>query len=48
MHGSGAEEISFCFEKEGKRYEYNRPFEGVLPSLERRYRETDSIQEGKR
>lgn len=44
MQGSGAEEISFCFEKEGKRYEYKRPFEGVLPSLERRYRETDSIQ----
>jgi excinuclease ABC subunit A len=44
MQGSGSEEISFCFEKEGKRYEYNRPFEGVLPSLERRYKETDSIQ----
>ena len=42
LHGSGREQINFYFEKENRRHFYRRVFEGVLPSLERRYRETDS------
>lgn len=38
--GSGAEEVEFFFEKEGRRHTYKRPFEGVLPNLERRLEET--------
>jgi len=44
LYGSGREEITFYFEKDGRRYDYTRPFEGVIPNLERRYRETDSYQ----
>ncbi|MBN2420258.1 MAG: excinuclease ABC subunit UvrA, partial [Deltaproteobacteria bacterium] len=44
MYGSGDDVINFYFEKDGKRYFYDRPFEGVIPSLERRYNETDSYQ----
>ncbi len=44
MYGSGNEVIKFYFEKDEKRYSYDRPFEGVIPSLERRYNETDSYQ----
>ncbi|MGE5115816.1 MAG: excinuclease ABC subunit UvrA [Betaproteobacteria bacterium] len=47
LHGTGAEEIAFVYEAEGpkgKRRSIKRwhPFEGILPSLERRWRETDS------
>ncbi|MBU2547650.1 MAG: excinuclease ABC subunit UvrA [Proteobacteria bacterium] len=42
LHGSGSEEIRFFFEKEDRRHFYNRPFEGVINNLERRYRDTDS------
>lgn len=44
LFGTGKEEIPFRFEREGRRYEYTRPFEGVVPWLERRYRETESYQ----
>lgn len=42
LYGSGVEEIKFYYEKNNRRYDYYRPFEGVIPNLERRYRETDS------
>ncbi|MFC1823115.1 excinuclease ABC subunit UvrA [Thermodesulfobacteriota bacterium] len=42
LYGSGNEEIRFRFEKDDRRHFYHRPFEGIIPSLERRYRETDS------
>jgi excinuclease ABC subunit A len=42
LHGSGKEAIRFYFEKEGRRHFYERPFEGIIPNLDRRYRETDS------
>ena len=42
LHGSGDEEIKFYFEKDERRHYFKRPFEGLIPSLERRYRETDS------
>ncbi len=42
LYGSGEESIKFYYEKENSRYDYYRPFEGVIPRLERRYKETDS------
>jgi excinuclease ABC subunit A len=42
LYGSGTEEIEFWFEKDGRRQFYTRAFEGVIPNLDRRYRETDS------
>ena len=42
LYGSGEESIKFYYEKENSRYDYSRPFEGVIPRLERRYKETDS------
>lgn len=42
LNGSGREQIEFYFEKDDRKHFYKRPFEGVLPSLERRFRETDS------
>ncbi len=42
LHGSGGEEIEFRYDEGGRVYQVKRVFEGVLPNLERRYRETDS------
>ncbi len=42
LHGSGEDEIKFRFDEGGRVYEVTRPFEGVIPNMERRYRETDS------
>ncbi|MRX50613.1 excinuclease ABC subunit UvrA [Paracoccus sp. S-4012] len=42
LRGSGDEEIRFRFDDAGRVYEVSRSFEGVIPNLERRYRETDS------
>jgi excinuclease ABC subunit A len=42
LEGSGEETITFFFEREDRRHRYERPFEGLIPNLERRYRETDS------
>jgi excinuclease ABC subunit A len=42
LRGSGNEEIKFYFEHGDRRHYYNRPFEGIIPNLERRYLETDS------
>ena len=42
LHGSGSAEIQFYFEKDDRRYSYKRPFEGIIPNLDRRYHETDS------
>jgi excinuclease ABC subunit A len=44
LYGSGEEEIKFYFERDDRRHYYRRPFEGVIPNLERRYRETASYQ----
>jgi excinuclease ABC subunit A len=44
LYGSGDEEIKFYFEQDDRRHFYKRPFEGVTPTLERRYHETDSYQ----
>ncbi|MEX2482871.1 MAG: excinuclease ABC subunit UvrA [Gammaproteobacteria bacterium] len=43
LHGSGKEEIEFTYFKSGGRtYKRKHAFEGVLPNMARRYRETDS------
>jgi len=44
FYGSDNEIITFYFERGNRRYTYQKPFEGVIPNLERRYRETDSYQ----
>ncbi len=45
LHGSGSEEIAFNYPgDEGNAAVREHPFEGVLPNLERRLRETDSAQ----
>src|SRR6056300_1207026 len=42
LRGSGKEEIKFRYDEGGRVYEVKRAFEGVIPNMERRYRETDS------
>jgi len=43
LQGSGDEKIRFRYKADsGQLYEKVQPFEGVLPNMERRYRETDS------
>ena len=42
LRGSGEEEISFRYDEGGRVYQVSRTFEGVIPNMERRYRETDS------
>ncbi len=42
LRGSGKEEIKFRYDEGGRVYEVARVFEGVIPNMERRYRETDS------
>jgi excinuclease ABC subunit A len=47
LHGSGKEDVEFVYEAEGARGKTRvvkrwHPFEGILPNLERRFRETDS------
>ncbi len=42
LHGSGDDEIAFRYDEGGRVYQVTRVFEGVIPNMERRYRETDS------
>jgi excinuclease ABC subunit A len=43
LHGSGNEAIAFTFVNErGDNHVRKHPFEGIIPNMERRYRETDS------
>ena len=42
LHGSAADEIRFAYDDGLRAYEVNKPFEGVVANLERRYRETES------
>ncbi|MEP4195411.1 MAG: excinuclease ABC subunit UvrA [Aliishimia sp.] len=42
LYGSGEQEIPFRYDEGGRVYEVTRVFEGVIPNMERRYRETDS------
>ncbi len=42
LHGSGDEVIHFTYKADNRKHTYDRPFEGLIPNLERRYLETDS------
>jgi excinuclease ABC subunit A len=42
LYGSGSKEFDYEYEGYRSRYEFRRAFEGVIPNLERRYRETQS------
>ncbi|MGB7244379.1 MAG: excinuclease ABC subunit UvrA [Sulfitobacter sp.] len=42
LYGSGKDEIPFRYDEGGRVYQVTRVFEGVIPNMERRYRETDS------
>jgi excinuclease ABC subunit A len=42
LYGSGEQEIDFSYSSDRSNYEVTRVFEGVIPNLERRFRETDS------
>jgi len=44
LYGSENESITFYFERNNRRFTYKRPFEGIIPKMERRYLETDSYQ----
>jgi len=48
LHGSGEEDIAFSYildsgANKGKSVTRKHPFEGILPNMARRYRETDSV-----
>ncbi len=42
LRGSNGAEIEFRYDEGGRIYQVKRVFEGVIPNMERRYRETDS------
>ena len=47
LHGSGVEDIKFSYvmdsgASQGKKVSKKHPFEGIIPNMQRRYRETDS------
>ncbi len=45
LHGSGNEAVDFEYtNSRGETYQRRHPFEGVIPTMERRYRETESNQ----
>lgn len=45
LRGSRGKKIEFWWEEDGgRRHTYTKEFEGVIPNLERRYRESDSEQ----
>ena len=42
LQGSGTERITFTYDDGIRQYSTTKPFEGVLPNLDRRWRESDS------
>ncbi len=42
LHGSGKEEIPFYVERQNKKIVYRKAFEGVIPTLKRRWHDTES------
>ncbi|MDP3385332.1 MAG: excinuclease ABC subunit UvrA, partial [Phenylobacterium sp.] len=42
LNGTKGQKIHFVYDDNARKYEVNKTFEGVLPNLERRWRETDS------
>lgn len=41
LYGSGEEEIDFSYWMRGKRHKMTKPFEGILPNLQRRMQESE-------
>ncbi len=41
LFGSGSEEIDFRYERDGRSHRFRKSYEGIIPNLERRYRESD-------
>ncbi len=42
LHGSGTKSVKMIYADDKRSYTIDRPFEGVVPNMERRFRETDS------
>ncbi len=42
LNGSGSEKIKFTYQDGSRRYDVTKPFEGIIPNMDRRWRETDS------
>jgi excinuclease ABC subunit A len=42
LNGSGEDEIKFIYDDGLRRYETKKTFEGVIPNMQRRFKETDS------
>src|SRR2546423_2424449 len=42
LYGSGEDEIKFIYDDGLRRYETKKTFEGVIPNMQRRFKETDS------
>ncbi|KQP91309.1 ABC-ATPase UvrA [Methylobacterium sp. Leaf113] len=42
LYGTQNESVRFAYDDGMRAYEVNKPFEGVIPNLERRYKETES------
>lgn len=42
LYGSGRDEITISYNDGKRSYQVTKPFEGVIPNMERRWRETDS------
>ncbi len=42
LQGSKGQEIEFRYDEGGRVYQVKRVYEGIIPNMERRYRETDS------
>jgi len=42
LHGSGGDDIKMNYDDGLRTYSTSKPFEGVIPNMERRWRETDS------
>jgi len=42
LHGSGDETVQFVYKGDRGTYKRKHPFEGVIPNMERRYRDTES------
>ena len=42
LQGSGKDKIKFVYQDGSRRYDVTKPFEGVIPNMDRRWRETES------
>jgi len=42
LHGTKGEMVEFVYSEAGRKYETKKPFEGIVPNLERRFRDTES------